>query len=45
MKIIKISLESKLSIRDFYDFHGVLNSYYTDKKNYGREEKTNHEAL
>ena len=27
VKIIKISLESKLSILDFYDFHRVLNSY------------------
>ena len=31
VKIIKISLESKLSIRDFYDFHGMLNSYNVRK--------------
>ena len=31
LKIIKISLESKLSICDFYDFQGMLNSYNTGK--------------
>ena len=28
VKIIKISLESMLSIRDFYDFHRVLDNDY-----------------